>query len=497
MQTIYEQKFLKQVKTINKSNCIILSGNEACATDLLLVLESLNLNVALNDFFVIIFYYRFNKNTLSIFESLYPETCLVNIEEINSASSLLNHTSHLSREYYSPALFIRFYGINLLNHFETVILLDRDTYVLKDFTRELGHLKKRGSDIIAWDYCGTDEAEKEGNQMTEYTFGILSDYHQLHYGKKLIFDKVKKINNGVIFFFKSLLQKVTPEIILHEMENISIFQTNYSNNNLYFSDEDILTYLINILPLQYSNLPRSLNFIPSFISAHPCSSEVVSATSEQNNDLYILHMLGSDKRSPFISSVFPEIETGTRSLYLKLQSLSLDCDSGQLEKMQNLLSNSVSLSYNNRILHLLNLRLFLFYKEYSFDIFNYLKTSNNLYTEKLQSDSVFLIFIKNTPQSTRFIFSPMMFKLDLIEITFRIFYEPYFPSFKRGLYVNEFKQSNFFKSYQNLFYGTKLTYDNRFIFLKTTIPQRTLLKSLKKIDVLFEMHAEEMYGKFL
>lgn len=51
MQTIYEQKFLKQVKTINKSNCIILSGNEACATDLLLVLESLNLNVALNDFF--------------------------------------------------------------------------------------------------------------------------------------------------------------------------------------------------------------------------------------------------------------------------------------------------------------------------------------------------------------------------------------------------------------------------------------------------------------
>lgn len=483
MEQNYEQKMLREIEQTPYENAIIVSGKPECIPDILLLIESLQLNLS-SSYQIIYFHYQYSDEQLNIIKSLYPNILLFDIEELMPDINFLKSIELLCNNYFGPPIAIKFYCFKLLTYFDHIIYLDRDTYVIRDFTEILNQLIAQNFEFAALPHH--DAMFLSCKSQIEAGIDFIKEFNAI--SPSSWHPKTTLINGGVLFLSSSILKKINFDRLSSTIVDICQFQTNFS---FACTDEDILTYIINTNDIQFISLPDSCNFVFGFNSLQnfpTCKTQEKSNTDEEK--IYIIHMCSSDKRSPFVSSVFPEIEFGTSSLLTKLKQLNIKTVSCQ-ELIENLITNSITQNRRNRIKHLMCLRNNLFYRNFSYDIFKYLTSSKYFYTEKIQNDIFFFLFIYDVNQATRFFIAPEFFDLNFIEVTFRIYI--LHASHSRNAYLHSFNKSKFKSDFINSFNRTSVEYEDKFIYLRYHIPKEEFITSLRKLEILFEKHSDYLY----
>ncbi len=483
MQQIYEQKLLKNIEQCSYENAILVSGKPDCIPDILLLIESLQINVP-TSYQIIYFYYQYTDDQLEIIKRIFPSLILADIEQLMPSEKYLEAAKLLCNNYFGPPLAIKFYSFKLLKYFKNIIYLDRDTYVLNDFTEILNWLTAKNFDFAA--LPNHDAMALSCKPQIEEGQHFIRQYHT---GSALCEPpKTTLINGGVLFLSSSLLRKVNFEKISSTIVDICQLQ---NDRHFACTDEDIMTYIINTEDIQFIPLPDSCNFIFGFHSLQHFPTCRMDETSDSVPEkIYVLHMCSSDKRSPLVSSIFPEIENGIASLLSKLRCLCSGTASYRCIT-ENLIAHSLIQDNRNRISHLMKLRNNLFYRYFSYELFNFLNNNQYFYTEKIQNDAFFFIFIRNVNQATRFFIASEFFSMNFIEVTFRIYI--LHSSHSKHTYLKHFNASSFKEDFINIFSSTSIAYDERFIYMRYHVPKEEFITSLKKLEILFNRHRDDLY----
>lgn len=462
--------------------------------DILLLLKSLELNVAVDSFEILCFYYKYTDSKLKLIHQLYPDVILVNVENLCEKYAFLEHSKFIANNYYSPCLFVKFLCIKYLCYFDSLIYLDRDTFVMQDFSLYLNELREKKIDLAVWE--SNDVAVLCDKYHIGMNLNILSEFVKINHNISSYTPKIKKPNNGVIFFFKSLLNKLNIYELFDDIYNICEFQKSFINET-YITDEDILAYLISTNDINVYKLPDTLNFIPCVFSLPLNSSTTIDDDfSENYNHIYIIHLIASDKRSPYISAVFPETEVAKKSL---IDNLTAVTDVNLSVAINDVLSvlNKVSTSFDGktRLIQLLSLKNGIFYQEFYHSVYKFALSSKFFYIEQLSCNLTFIMFIKNSDQRTRLLISPQLMDLGLIQLNLRIYLDPV-RTFKYKS-VPDIENSSFIKDISNSFVNSKVYDEDKFIFIRIIVTKFEFLSSLKLLECIFEEHQKELYAKFL
>lgn len=461
---------------------ILISGKRDCIPDILTLLNSIKSNIDLHLYTIIYFYQDYTKDELNLIEKLHPDIYLYDIDLLAQHYSFLNAFKLLCHGHYGSPLGAKFYSLKLLEIFKAVVYLDRDTIVLKDFTQYLKNLECSDTDIAALP-C-KDELFlffKKRILSNESSFKAYCEKFNLPNSNNI----VQLTNNGVVFFFSSLLRQLDAHTTFNEIERLCRFCTADEHNQL--TDEEVLCFLVNKHQLKFTALPKEYNYITGFTGI----SFKDTSTSDFKN-ISILHLGGSDKRSPAISCLFPEVDRYVTDLVHQPSFIYLSKKFPSSNWIiQDLNSNSFQLNNAKHLEFVTSYRNFKFFKENSFEIFSFLAKSKFFYTEKMQNNEYFMIFIKNISQSTRLNLRPCFINLWDIEANLRIHYSD--GDLTPSKYLDNFNSSHFIEDFQEAFLRSSISHDNKYIHLRFFFHRNDLLKELNKLEVLFAKHEDELF----
>ena len=149
MDHSYEDHLFTKIKYHHPQTpyAILIAGRKECIPDLLTLLSSLKLNLDLNLYTIIYFYQNYNDKELELIQALHSDIILVDIDQLSKEYSFLNSFKLLGNGRWGSPVGAKFYSFKLLELFKTVVYLDRDTVVIKDFTQYLKTLENQHADI--------------------------------------------------------------------------------------------------------------------------------------------------------------------------------------------------------------------------------------------------------------------------------------------------------------------------------------------------------------
>lgn len=484
MTISYENMLLTNLKNkgTNTPYAIMVSGQKECIPDLITLLTSIHNKVDLHLYTIIYFYHNYSQEEIEFIHTLFPETVLVDLDKLSEQHPFLSAFKLLCNGRYGIPVGAKFYSLKLLNIFKAVIFLDRDTIVLKDFTQQLKQLEKAHIDVAAVP-CN-NELSLLFKKRINANAPLYDEYLQST-GRDSAIKDIQLINSGVVIFYSSIISKLDIDNAFNEIDAFCRFGVSKGYNIL--TDEEVLYFIKNLYKLKFFSLSKEYNYIVG-LSGISYQTDTVKELKE----LSILHLAGSDKRSPVISCIFPEVDNIVQNVIRKIQTFELNTKYPNTNWiLTNLFSNSYILNPENRLKLISSYRNFNFYKECSYSLYKFLETSKYFYTEKILNNEYFMIFLKNIDQPTRLNLRPCFFSLWDIEVHFRIYYEHKETSNKT--YINIFNSSQFKEEFMRCFFRSTIFQDNKYLHLKFFIHKNDLIKELNKLETLFNKYEDELY----
>lgn len=475
----------------NNENCIVVSGQRACIPDILLLLKSIYINFNLNNFDIVYFFYEYEKSDISLIHQMFPKVHLVDVSCLIDKYSFIKNSKLIYDNFYGPCLFIKILCIKYLCFYKTLVYLDRDTYVLKDFCEIIEECIGKNADAAAWEFS------KNAQLIEVKSFNInqaMFDEFDKRIAKTRSHSRiVRKPNSGVLFLFHSILSKINIDELFNVLNEIFLFQFNYSDV-AGITDEDVLWYIFTRYDINLYSLDAKFNFIPQCFSLPITSSTTIEEEFvSEFDDIFILHMTGSDKRSPYIAGAFPEIEQGRISLANELKILAKSNNSVKFV-YEELSRASPCLSAKGRISQLMRLKNDSLYRNFSVQIFEFVKNSRFFYIEPLRTDLVFMLFIKNTDQRNRLLISAHFFDIEMIRFDLRIYVEKYL-AYKYKSYP-DLEHSSFIADVKEFFSNYQIETTSRFLYIRIIVRKSEFLSSMFLLESLFDEHKKELYGCF-